>query len=108
MYFSNILIAFMLVYVTRVVPGQSNQESKFDFLATPQQLVKIDEGQQKIKIVRTNRQSNLRGSTNQFSPSAGTTLFDFLRRLRLSRHRSLFHFDFNSFLWCFLLARWYA
>jgi len=37
----------------------SNQESKFDFLATGQQLGKIDEGQQKIKIVRTNRQSNL-------------------------------------------------
>jgi len=40
----------------------SNQESKFDFLATRQCLVKIDEGQQKIKIVRTNRQSNLRCS----------------------------------------------
>jgi len=32
----------------------SNQESKFDFLATHQCLVEIDEGQQKIKIVRTN------------------------------------------------------
>jgi len=30
-------------------------------LATRQYLVKIDEGQQKIKIVRTNRQSNLCG-----------------------------------------------
>jgi len=40
----------------------SNQESKFDFLATHQCLVKIDEGQQKIKIVRTNRQSNLGAS----------------------------------------------
>jgi len=39
-----------------------NQESKFDFLATHQRLVKIDEGQRKIKIVRTNRQSNLRAS----------------------------------------------
>jgi len=42
--------------------NRSNQESKFDFLATPKRLVKIGEGQQKIKIVRTNRQSNLRGS----------------------------------------------
>jgi len=42
--------------------NRSNQESKFDFLATRQRLMKIDEGQQKIKIVRTNRQSNLRGS----------------------------------------------
>jgi len=42
--------------------NMSNQESKFDFLATHQRLVKIYEGQQKIKIVRTNRQSNLRVS----------------------------------------------
>jgi len=42
--------------------NRSNQESKFDFLATLQRLVKIDEGQQKIKIVRTNRQSNLLAS----------------------------------------------
>jgi len=28
-----------------------------------QNLIKIDEGQQKIKIDRTNRQSNLRGSS---------------------------------------------
>jgi len=40
----------------------SNQESKFDFLATHQCLVEIDEGQQKIKIVCTNQQSNLCGS----------------------------------------------
>jgi len=39
--------------------NRPNQESKFDLLATRQQLGKIDEGQQKIKIVRTNRQSNL-------------------------------------------------
>jgi len=39
--------------------NRSSQESKFDFLATRQCLVKIDEGQQKIKIVHTNRQSNL-------------------------------------------------
>jgi len=39
-----------------------NKESKFDFLATRQCLVKIDEGQQKIKIVFTNQQSNFRGS----------------------------------------------
>jgi len=38
--------------------NRSNQESKFDFLATRQQLGKIDKGQQKIKIVRSNRQSN--------------------------------------------------
>jgi len=42
--------------------NRSNQESKFDFLATRQRLVKIGEGQQKIKIVRTNRQSNLQAS----------------------------------------------
>jgi len=42
--------------------NRSNQESKFDFLATHQCLVKIDEVQQKIKIVRTNRQSNLLSS----------------------------------------------
>jgi len=42
--------------------NRSNQESKFDFQATRQQLGKIDRGQQKIKIVRTNRQSNLRAS----------------------------------------------
>jgi len=35
--------------------NRTNQKSKFDFLATHQSLVKIDEGQQKIKIVRTNR-----------------------------------------------------
>jgi len=34
---------------------------KFDFLTT-QCLVKIDEGQQKIKIVHTNPQSNLQAS----------------------------------------------
>jgi len=33
---------------------QDNQESKFDFLATRKCLLKIGEGQQKIKIVRTN------------------------------------------------------
>jgi len=42
--------------------NRSNQESKFDFLATRQYLVKIVKGQQKIKIVRTNRQSNLLSS----------------------------------------------
>jgi len=45
--------------------NRSNQESKFDFLATRQQLGKIDRGQQKIKIVRTNRQSNLQGWCQQ-------------------------------------------
>jgi len=34
--------------------NRSNQKSKFDFLATRKCLVKIDEGQQKIKIVCTN------------------------------------------------------
>jgi len=48
--------------------NRSNQESKFDFLATRQQLAKIDRGQQKIKIVRTNRQSNLRGSCQSILP----------------------------------------
>jgi len=42
--------------------NRSNQESKFEFLATRKCLEKIDEGQQKIKIVRTNQQSNLGGS----------------------------------------------
>jgi len=42
--------------------NRTNQESKFDFLATRQQLGKIERGQQKIKIVRTTQQSNLRGS----------------------------------------------
>jgi len=42
--------------------NRSNQESKFDFLATRQQLGKMDGGQQKIQIVRTNQQSNLRCS----------------------------------------------
>jgi len=40
----------------------SNQESKFDFVSTCQRLVKIDKGQQKIKIVCTNQQSNLLAS----------------------------------------------
>jgi len=43
--------------------NRSNKESKFDFLATRQCLVKIDEGQQKIKIVHTNRPSNLWASS---------------------------------------------
>jgi len=42
--------------------NRSNQESKFDFLATRQRLVKIGERQQKIKIVPSNQQSNLWGS----------------------------------------------
>jgi len=49
--------------------NKSNQESKFDFLATRQCVVKIDEGQQKIKIIRT-----IRVPANQFSPSPGTSL----------------------------------
>jgi len=35
------------------------RNQKFDFLAIRQCLEKIDEGQQKIKIVHTNRKSNL-------------------------------------------------
>jgi len=42
--------------------NRSNQDSKFDFLAIRQCLVKIDKGQQKIKIVSSNQQSNLRSS----------------------------------------------
>jgi len=42
--------------------NRSNQESKFDFLTTRHLLWKIDGGQQKIKIVRSNQQSNLRTS----------------------------------------------
>jgi len=57
-----------------------NQESKFDFLATCQCLMKIDKGQQKIKIVCTNRQSNLWGSCQstfslcQHHPTLGVQL----------------------------------
>jgi len=50
--------------------NRSNQESKFDFLATRQQLRKIGDGQQKIKIVRQIYEV----PANQFSPSPGTTL----------------------------------
>jgi len=49
--------------------NRSNQESKFDFLATRECLVRIDEGQQKIKIVCT----QIYGlPANHFSPSAKT------------------------------------
>jgi len=50
-------VAAVLVLVVVVVVCAEG-----DFLVTRQSLVKIDEGQQKIKIVRTNRQSNLGGS----------------------------------------------
>jgi len=46
--------------------NRSNQKSKFDFLATRQQLGKIDGGQQKIKIIRSNQQSNLQASCHSF------------------------------------------
>jgi len=65
----------------------SNQESKFDFVATSQCLVKIDEGQQKIKIVRTNRQSNLRASCqsifslSRHHPNPRRTVFIFRWRV---------------------------
>jgi len=42
--------------------NRPNQESKFDFLTTRHLLGKIDGGQQKIKIVRSNQRSNLRAS----------------------------------------------
>jgi len=45
--------------------GRANQESKFDFLATRQGLVKIDEGQQKEKSSAPT--DGL--PANQFSPS---------------------------------------
>jgi len=51
--------------------NRSNQKSKFDFLATRQQLGKIDRGQQKIKIVRSNRQSNLQASCQSFFSLSG-------------------------------------
>jgi len=50
------------------IGNRSNQESKFDFLSTRQGLVKMDEGHEKIKIVRTNQQSNLRGSCQSIFP----------------------------------------
>jgi len=56
------LLLTWLVRLCQDNRNRSNQESKFDFLAIRQQLGKIDGGQQKLKIVRTNRQSNLRGS----------------------------------------------
>jgi len=61
--------------------NRSNQESKFDFLATRQCLVKIDEGQQKRKIFRTNRQSNLRCSCqsifslSRHTPTTGCNIY---------------------------------
>jgi len=52
--------------------NRSNQESKFDFVATRQCLGKIDEGQQKKSSAPTDNQ--IYGlPANQFSPSAGTT-----------------------------------
>jgi len=61
---------FLLAFSTEFVQPM---ESKFDFLATRQCLVKIGEGQQKIKIVPTNRQSNLPASCQSIfcaNPSA--------------------------------------
>jgi len=58
------------VLTARVVPGQSNHESKFDFLATSQQLGKIDGGTTK------NNNRIYRVSANHFSPSPGTTPVD--------------------------------
>jgi len=58
--------------------NRSNQESKFDFLATRQQLEKIDGGQQKLKVVGPRQPTDNQiyaVPANQFSPSAGTTLF---------------------------------
>jgi len=70
--------------------NRSNQESKFDFLATHQRLVKIYEGQQKIKIVRTNRQSNLRGSCQSI--------------FSLCRHHPTLHKEKNSNQFIFFLV----
>jgi len=56
--------------------NRSNQESKFDFLATRQQLEKIDGGQQKLKVVGPRQPTDNQiyaVPANQFSPSAGTT-----------------------------------
>jgi len=44
--------------------NRSNQESKFDFLATHHCLVKIDEEQQKIKIVLPTPQVSLNNNNN--------------------------------------------
>jgi len=44
------------------LPANQFSPSASTTLLPSQCLVKIDEGQQKIKIVRTNQQSNLRGS----------------------------------------------
>jgi len=53
----------------------SNQESKFDFLATRQCLVKIDEGQQKNKKSSAPTDNQIYVvPANQFSPSPGTSL----------------------------------
>jgi len=68
--------------------NRSNQKSKFDFLATRQRLVKIDEGQQKIKIIRPNRQSNL--------PASCQSIFSLSRHLPTLRFRewfSIFHWS---------------
>jgi len=70
----------------------SNQESKFDFLATHQRQVKIYEGQQKIKIVRTNRQSNLRASCQSI--------------FSLCRHHPIEWVPLNLNLICCLMAIW--
>jgi len=53
--------------------NRTNQESKFDFLATRQQLVKI-EGGQKSSAPTNNQIYGV--PANQFSPSAGTTLLN--------------------------------
>jgi len=60
--------------------NRSNQESKFDFLATRQQLGKIDGGQQKIKLSAPTDNQIYRAPANPFSPSAGTTLVYILGR----------------------------
>jgi len=71
--------------------NRSNQESKFDFLATHHCLVKIEEGQQKIKIVRANRQSNLWGSCqsifslSRHHPSQGLVKIDERQQKKIIR-----------------------
>jgi len=64
--------------------NRSNQESKFDFLATHQRQLKIEEGQQKIKIVRTNLQSNLGASCQ--------SIFSLCRHHPIQQHILIIHF----------------
>jgi len=59
-----------------LIPNWTNFHCHDTTLATRQCLVKIDEGQQKIKIIRTNQQSNLRGSCQSIFSLCLTNLFE--------------------------------